>query len=167
MTDLDLAARAAELLQTVLYANLATASQGQPWNTPATAIADSRLTLYWSSWTEAVHSKNIAANPRAFITYYDSTRERGTNNRRCLYLQCQANVVTSQEEAYRAHELLYPGEPVDLADFFDTGLRRFYRATPQAAWLNCLSEQQLSPATVDMREAVSLDAIRAAYTRAG
>ncbi|RKR03372.1 pyridoxamine 5'-phosphate oxidase [Kushneria sinocarnis] len=155
-------ARCVELLNTCLYANIATIGGEQPWNTPATAIADSSLNIYWSSWTEAVHSKNILANPRVFITYYDSTRERGTNNRRCLYLRCEAAVVSDRHEACAAHELLYPDEEVQLDDFLDSGLRRFYRATPLQAWLNCLSEQQVQPNTIDMRVEVPLEEIRGA-----
>ncbi|MES1956276.1 pyridoxamine 5'-phosphate oxidase family protein [Salinisphaera hydrothermalis] len=159
----DLGARCAEILNICLYANIATCGDDQPWNTPATAIPDSHLDIYWSSWIEAVHSKNILANPRAFITYYDSTRPRGTNNLRCLYLRCEAAVVQDHDEARAAHELLYPGEKIQLDNFFDSGLRRFYRARPLQAWLNCLSEQQVQPDTIDMRREVSLQDIRAAY----
>lgn len=163
MNETELGMRAAELLSTLLYANLATADDNLPWNTPVTAVPAANLDLYWSSWTEAVHSKNIHANPNIFITYYDSTRARGTNNHRCLYLLCQATVVSAPEEARMAHELIYPAAPISLDDFFGSGLRRFYRARPLRAWLNCLSEQQLQPGTLDMRQEVSLAAIRHAF----
>lgn len=158
--DQDLGTRCAEILSTCLYANIATAQNDQPWNTPATAVPDSNLDLYWSSWTEAVHSKNIMANPRVFVTYYDSMRDRGTNNLRCLYLLCEAAVVSDETEAHKAHELLYPGEDIQLDDFFAPGLRRFYRARPLQAWLNCLSEKQVQKNTIDMRVEVPLEDIR-------
>ncbi|WP_423820613.1 pyridoxamine 5'-phosphate oxidase family protein [Salinisphaera sp. SPP-AMP-43] len=163
MNEPDLGMRAAEILSALLYANIATASDNLPWNTPVTAVPAANLDLYWSSWTEAVHSKNIHANPDIFVTYYDSTRARGTNNHRCLYLRCRAVVVSDPDEAIAAHELIYPGAPVGLDDFFGVGLRRFYRARPIQAWLNCLSEQQLQPGTLDMRVEVSLAAIRRAF----
>lgn len=158
----DLGTRCAEILSTCLYANIATARNNQPWNTPVTAIADSDLTVYWSSWTEAVHSKNILANSSVFVTYYDSTRPRGSNNHRCLYLLCDAGIVDDPNEARKAHELIYPGKDVNLDDFFDPGPRRFYRAQPMRAWLNCLSEKELGPDTQDMRVEVSLQDIAAA-----
>ncbi|MES1938220.1 pyridoxamine 5'-phosphate oxidase family protein [Salinisphaera hydrothermalis] len=76
MNTQDLGARGAELSSTILYANVATSHDDRPWNTPVTAIADTNLDLYWSSWTEAIHSRNIRANPTVFVTYYDSMRER-------------------------------------------------------------------------------------------
>lgn len=167
MEKQDLGKRCAEILSTCLYANIATAQDNQPWNTPVTAVPDSSLNLYWSSWTEAVHSRNILANPRVFVTYYDSTRERGTNNHRCLYLLCEASVVADRSEARGAHELIYPDKEVDLDGFFDSGLRRFFRAQPLQAWLNCLSEQQLQPSTLDMRVEVSLKDIRLAAHEPG
>lgn len=165
MNAQELGARGAEILSTVLYANIATSHDDRPWNTPVTAIADANIDLYWSSWTESIHSRNIQANPSVFVTYYDSMRERGTNNHRCLYLRCDAAVVADRDEARRAHELIYPGQDVDLEAFFGDGLRRFYRARPIQAWLNCLSEQQLEPSTVDMRVEVPLEDLRAARAR--
>jgi hypothetical protein len=162
MTDQSLAARAAELLRTCLYANVATANNGQPWNTPVLAVSDSQFNLYWSSWHRAVHSVNLAENPNTFLTLYDSTRARGSNNLRCLYLQCLGSVVTEEAEAKKAFELIYPGETMNLADFYEPGLKRFYKAIPQRAWLNCLSERDLTPATIKMREEVPLELLRAA-----
>ena len=160
MNEQDLGARAAELLRTCAYANVATESEGQPWNTPVLAVSDKDLNIYWSSWHQATHSRNISHNPRAFLTLYDSTRARGTNNLRCLYLLCETQTVADEDEAAKAHQLVYPGEEIVLADFFEPGLKRFYRATPQRAWLNCLSERELTPATLKMRVEVSLEQIR-------
>lgn len=162
MNSRDTGARCAEILHTCQYANIATCRDNQPWNTPVTAVPDAELNLYWSSWAQAVHSRNILANPQVFITFYDSTRERGTNNMRCLYLRCEASEVSDLEEARKAHGLIYPDERIDLADFSGDGLKRFYRARPLAAWVNILSERELQPATVKMREEVPLESIRLA-----
>lgn len=158
----DLVAHAVQLLNGLPYFNVATESEGQPWNTPVWAARDQHLNLYWSSWVKAVHSQNIAQNPRAFLTLFDSTRKRGTNNLRCLYLQCSAVVVNDVEEADNAFQLLYPDETLHLQDFLGEGQKRFYRATPVKAWLNCLSERQLTPSTIKMREELPLDALAAA-----
>lgn len=165
--SIDLAERSAEILTRCLYANIATSSEDIPWNSPVTAIPDPALTFYWSSWAQAVHSRNIAANPRAFLTFYDSTRARGTNNLRCVYLQCEAGEVTDADEAEKAFALLYPDDvltnkTVDLTSFLGEGIKRFYRATPMQAWLNSLSEKELEPSTLKMRTEVSLDALKAA-----
>ncbi|WP_407353276.1 pyridoxamine 5'-phosphate oxidase family protein [Luteimonas sp. R10] len=162
MENQDLGSRCAEILRTCLYANIATCNGNEPWNTPVTAVPDSELDFYWSSWTEAVHSQNIRANPNVFFTFYDSTRARGTNNMRCLYLRCEAATVSDRAEAHRAHELVYPDEAVSLGDFFAPGPKRFYRARPLQAWLNVLSERELQPSTVKMRVEVPLESIRLA-----
>ncbi len=162
MDNDDLPKKAAELIATYPYLNIATAQHDLPWNSPVFAVPDEHLCFYWSSWIEAVHSKNIQANPNTFITLYDSTRPRGTNNFRCLYLQCTAQVVTDQQEAGKAFALVYPEEPINLADFLDSGLKRFYRATPRKAWLNCLSERDLTPATLKMRVEVPWELIQRA-----
>ncbi|HET7267981.1 MAG TPA: pyridoxamine 5'-phosphate oxidase family protein [Oleiagrimonas sp.] len=162
MTDNEAGARCADILHNCQYANIATCADNQPWNTPATAVPDHELDFYWSSWTQAVHSQNIDANPLAFLTFYDSTRARGTNNRRCLYLRCEAAVVTAEAAARKAHGLIYPDQPVELGDFLDAGLKRFYRARPVQAWINVLSESELRPDTVKMRTEVALEQIKAA-----
>lgn len=61
-----------------------------------------------------------------------------------------------------AAALLYPDEPVNLPDFLAPGLKRFYKASVQRAWVNCLSERQLTPETTKMRQEVSLEQLRAA-----
>lgn len=160
----NLAHRCTEILQTCQYANIATCQNNQPWNTPVTAVPDANLNFYWSSWIKAIHSKNISANPAVFLTFYDSTRKRGTNNQRCLYLRCQASAVTDEVEAKKAHELIYPNQPVAMSNFLGDGLKRFYRATPLEAWVNVLSERQLKPDTLKMREQVDLENIKTALS---
>ncbi len=153
---------AASLLATCRYINIASVGDDGPWNTPVTAVADAGLGLYWSSWIQAQHSRNIRADARVFLTLYDSTRERGTNRLGCLYLRARARQVEERDEAEKAHRLIYPGTAVELDGFLDAGPKRFYCATPEAAWLNDLSERELTPQTVKMRMEVPLAAIRAA-----
>lgn len=160
MTADESAARARELLAQFNYYNVATEGGGQPWNSPVWAVPDTDVNLYWSSWTKAMHSQNIARNPKTFLTVYDSTRKRGTNNQRCLYLQCTTVAVEDEAEARKAFPLVYPGEALDLKDFLGAGLKRFYRATPVKAWLNCLSERELTPSTVKMRLEIPLAGLR-------
>ena len=161
-TNADLVARAVELLNGQPYFNVATESDGQPWNTPVWAARSRDLSLYWSSWVKAVHSQNIEKNPRVFLTLFDSTRKRGTNNLRCLYLQCTAAAVVDPGEAQEVAALLDPGDVVELADFLESGQKRFYRAIPKQVWLNCLSERELTPSTVKMRVEVPLELLKAA-----
>ena len=162
MQETELLARAAELIKQFPYLNLASSAADRPWSSPVYAVHDGELNFYWSSWTEAAHSVNLARNPRASFTIYDSTRPRGTNNYRCLYVDCTVATITGRAEAERAFRMIYPDQPVALADFLAPGIKRFYEAKPRAAWLNCLSERELTPSTLKMRVEISLPALRAA-----
>ena len=64
--------RAAEILQQIQYATLATVNtEGQPWNSPVAALHDGMLNVYWISDKEGQHSRNILSNGRVFIVIYD------------------------------------------------------------------------------------------------
>lgn len=161
---MELATRARELLAAIAYINLATVSpDGRPWNTPVYAVHDEQLRFYWSSWKEAEHSKNLRTNPAVFFTLYDSTRQRGDNNRRCLYFAGEAVELADAAEIQRGLALLYAEDAseMDAAEFLDEGLRRIYRAMPHAAWLNDKSERQVTRETVKMRVDVALEDLRA------
>jgi nitroimidazol reductase NimA-like FMN-containing flavoprotein (pyridoxamine 5'-phosphate oxidase superfamily) len=162
MQDSDLVARAAELIKTIPYLNLATCAADRPWSSPVYATHDGDLNFYWSSWKEAIHSVNLVGNPRASFTIYDSTRPRGTNNYRCLYVECTVTTIADTAEAEHAFRMIYPDHAVALEDFLAPGIKRFYKAKPTAAWLNCLSERELTPTTLKMRIEVGLPALRAA-----
>lgn len=164
MNDIDLANRAAGILNNSLYSNIATSKNDVPWNTPVTALPDMDLNFYWSSWTQAEHSKNILFNSSVFMTFYDSTRARGTNNLMCLYLKCTAREVSDASEAKKSFKLLYPDDQIDLENFLGDGIKRFFCAEPQQAWLNCLSEKELEPTTLKMRTEVSIESIKNAMT---
>ena len=160
MNDDNLGFAAAQLIRTCPYANIATSFDDKPWNTPVFAVADDQLNFYWSSWVKAAHSENLLKNPNVFLTLYDSTRPRGTNNFQCLYLQGTATPVTTHDEIQKAYALVYPGEEPQLEQFSPNALKNFYKATPKVAWLNCLSERNLTPTKLKMRVEVSLDDIK-------
>lgn len=160
---MELAKRAYELLASNDYINIATASaDGLPWNTPVYAVYDQDLNLYWSSWKKAVHSLNIRANGKIFVTIYDSTRKRGDNNQRCLYLQGTAVELDDVAEIESALALLYGDEESvePPSSFVEAGQRRLYRADLDQAWLNDKSERQVTSETIKMRIDVSLEDIR-------
>lgn len=60
------------------FMTLATAdSVGVPWVSPVEFACDEALRFYWTSVTDARHSQNIRANPRAALSIYDSTQTPG------------------------------------------------------------------------------------------
>ena len=66
--------RAKEILAKMQYATVATTTpDGKPWNSPVAHEIDENYVIYWFSDRENQHSKNVRANPYAFIVIYDST----------------------------------------------------------------------------------------------
>jgi hypothetical protein len=156
---MDLEERARELILKIEYLNIATASlSGVPWNSPVYAVTDENLKFYWSSWKDAQHSRNIRSNPQIFCTLYDTTRKRGDNNRRCLYFDALSTEVNSEDEVSKGIHLLYPDEANEMKpkDFLGDGLRRIYSASPLHAWLNDISERQVTSQTIKMRIEIDL-----------
>ena len=163
---MELEERAKELLSKIEYLNIATASLSSvPWNTPVYAVADKSLKFYWSSWKDAQHSQNIRSNPKIYCTLYDTTRKRGDNNRRCLYFDALAAEVISEEEVSKGTSLLYPEEvdKMNPTDFLGDGLRRIYSAEPLNAWLNDISERQVTKETIKMRVEIDLEKLKYLY----
>lgn len=160
---MELETRAKELLELNEYINIATASQdAQPWNTPATGVYDSELSFYWSSWKNAQHSINVRANSKVFLTLYDSTRKRGENHQRCLYVKATATELLDPSEISLAINLLYEQSSNQKpSDFLGDAERRMYKAIPEQLWLNDLSEKEVTRETIKMRIEVSLDGVRA------
>lgn len=61
-----------ELVFNVAFMNLATSdADGVPWASPVEFACDEELRFYWFSATDARHSENIRANPRAAMSIYD------------------------------------------------------------------------------------------------
>lgn len=159
--SMDLEIRAHEILNNIEYVNIATISKdGDPWNTPVYARFDESLNMYWSSWIDAEHSKNVRDNGKVFCTIYDSKRRRGDNNRRCLYLKGRSIEVGDVNEVDKAISLLYPEEGEKSESFLGEGLRRIYSAVLSEAWLNDKSERQVTRDTVKMRVPISLELLK-------
>lgn len=151
---MELVTRAYELLNSIEYINIATVSDaGMPWNTPVYAKFDECINFYWSSWKEAEHSKNIRFNPEVFITLYDSTRKRGDNNRRCLFVKAQAFELTEDELIERGINLLYGNDIKipELGEYIGDAIKRIYITKPSKFWLNDKSEREVTLETVKMR----------------
>jgi general stress protein 26 len=67
---------------------------GSPWNTPVWGYFDDELNLYWASWPNNQHSRNIASNPRIFVVLYDSHAPEGEATG--LYMEMTARVLSSK-----------------------------------------------------------------------
>lgn len=128
---------AQRILDEIPYATIATVNDaGEPWNTPVFCAHDG-FTIYWSSHPDSVHSKNIAANGRAFLAIYNS--KAGEGEGLGVYIQAKVHVVDDEQEIRRVLDLLGTrrGKPfLHVEKFMNNGLQRIYVAEPLEAWTN-------------------------------
>lgn len=135
--------QAKAVLDSINYITVATVSEdGQPWNTPVAAYHfPDDYTLYWASWQENQHSKNIKANGKAFIVVYDSTPADNKPSAG-VYILAEAKELTDEQEVMEAAKVFGndPYNPSDGAQYLGDKPRRIYRAIPQKIWMNGDSE---------------------------
>jgi Pyridoxamine 5'-phosphate oxidase len=171
------AAFAADRLATIRYATVATCSPaGQPWNSPvyfalATAPAVGPAVgpapgpatgprFFWTSGRDAVHSRNIRANGRAFIVVYDSMVPEGTGGG--VYLDCRAAELADPAHLAAAATVLAArvGEPPwPTAAFVSPSPSRLYEAVAIRGWVDQRGTVDGHP--VDVRAEIDLAALTA------
>jgi len=134
----ELFGRAKQTLERIRNAALATAAtDGRPWNSPLYVALDEHLTFYWASRRDAVHSRNIAANPEVLLVVFDSVTDDHTGH--AVYVRGKA--VEINDEATLTHALECMArrkqEPSKAAaDFLPPHERRMYKVEPETIWTN-------------------------------
>lgn len=108
-------ATARAVIDAIRYITVATvSSKGEPWSTPVAGYHfDGDYTLYWASWADNQHSKNIRDTGKAFITIYDSTPADAATDG--VYMQVEAYEITDQDEAMQA-ALVFGDDPYNPSD---------------------------------------------------
>jgi hypothetical protein len=144
--------KAIEIIRNVKYMTIATASEdGQPWNTPVAWFRFNRdYVLYWASWVDNQHSKNIRDNGKAFIVIYDSTPADGKPSAG-VYIQAETSELNDKDEVMQAAKV-FGNDPYNSSDgheYLGAKPRRIYKATPQKMWLN--SDGNINGNFVDTR----------------
>jgi hypothetical protein len=143
MTADDIAAHARTLLDTNGFLTLGTVDPaGRPWTSPVYFAAAGLREFYWSSETDAVHSRNLAACRHVSIVVFDSSVRpyRG----RALYAVGAAAELHGDDLDHGLR--VYPG-PVDRGataltrdDVTGSSPYRLYRATATDVWVLCPRE---------------------------
>jgi hypothetical protein len=140
MTHDDLAVHAQDLIDTNLYMTLGTADpDGRPWATPVYFAAASMREYYWTSTSDARHSRNLVERPQVSIVVFDSTVP--PYHGRAVYAAGEAQELTGVD-LDRGLEI-YPG-PDDRGgarltrdDVIAPSPYRLYRATASDLWILC------------------------------
>lgn len=130
--------KAASIIQTILYINIASITpDGKPWNSPVYCAFDRDLNFYWLSWKLNQHSKNIRNNPSVFVTIYDSTVLAGTGIG--VYLEGKAYELKNPKDIFLGIKEVYKREkrsPREVIQFLKKFPRRAYKFVPEKAWIN-------------------------------
>lgn len=156
MSKDNLAKRAAEVIKTIKYMNIATVTpEGDPWNTPVFFAYDKQLNLYTHSWNKNQHSINIESSGKAFITIYDSTTQQGEGFG--VYIQAKAKVTTSPKELLAAVKTVYkrldkPARAV--SQFLGAHPKRGYMFILEKMWVN--GDTKIKGRRVDNRIEVNI-----------
>jgi hypothetical protein len=141
--DAGLVAHARAIIDANLYLILGTADpDGQPWMSPVYFAPGSYREFYWTSTTDARHSRNIAERPRVSIVVFNSTVP--PYHGRAVYAVGVARDL-SGGDLDRALDL-YPrpggddATPVTREDVTAPSPYRLYAATVSDMWVLCPRE---------------------------
>lgn len=132
-----------KVLDDISFGTLATATpDGQPWNSPVVMVHDSELNLYWFSDRDSQHGRNVQANPRVFVVFYDSTVPANILKLdRGFYVEATAREINDPEIIEHALSLRPDPRRYVVADFAAPNPRRVYQATPSRVWINDIEKR--------------------------
>ncbi|WP_331771475.1 pyridoxamine 5'-phosphate oxidase family protein (plasmid) [Embleya sp. NBC_00888] len=135
LSDEDLCDIAADVLRSVRYLTLGTASRGgASWMTPLAHAWDHRDAFYWMSPADARHSRNIEENPAVSVLVFDLG---ATGADQALFGSGTARMLDDEETAQGCatyYERRYPDPAVRAQrsrppdDFRGAAPNRLYRA---------------------------------------
>ncbi len=119
---------AEEIISSNIYMTIATASEnGKPWASPVFFAHDEDFNLYWVSYKEATHSRNIHGRKEIGIVVFDSTLPEGKGEG--IYFDAVAKALDDDNEIRKAMEIL--SARVTIEDF---KIKRIEDVTVQGAW---------------------------------
>ncbi|MEK7076767.1 MAG: pyridoxamine 5'-phosphate oxidase family protein [Patescibacteria group bacterium] len=134
----ELVSRAKEIISKILYITVATVSdRDEPWNAPVFAAYDRDYNFYWGTYRNSQKSKNIRANPTAFLVIYDSTAPAGTGEG--VYIKATALELEDLKEIKLAYDLLCVRHTAPFWKWEAVQSNapiRLYKAVPEKVWMN-------------------------------
>lgn len=161
----EVAVHARELLDANSFLTLGTVDpNGRPWTSPVYFAASGLREFYWSSRTDAVHSRNLTERPQVSIVVFDSSVR--PYHGRALYAVGAACELTG-DDLERGLQV-YPGSgdrgatALTRDDVTGSSPYRLYRASATDLWVLCPREPgqpcPLHGLAEDHRTRIDLDA---------
>ncbi|MDB5163892.1 MAG: pyridoxamine 5-phosphate oxidase-related FMN-binding protein [Candidatus Saccharibacteria bacterium] len=120
------------LIENNVFMVIATAdSTGKPWISPVGFTYDDSYNLYWVSYKEALHSKNIISRPEVAITIFGQMPDKSYDG---VYIDATATELDNEAEiqiaidefAKRSQDSKFTVE--SIADVTDNAAWRMYKA---------------------------------------
>lgn len=132
----DLTSDTQRIISSIFYMTIATTnSDGTPWISPVYFNYDDHCSLYWVSYKDAIHSRNVTENKKASISIYNSGAAIWEGNG--VYLQCDIVVLESQDDIQRGIDIYHGGRHIphgfdrkDVSDYVGDKPWRMYKAVP-------------------------------------
>lgn len=142
-------ATARAILDSLKFIAIATVGEdGQPWNTIVAPFHfPGEYIYYWISWQENQHSKNIAANRKAFAVAYDSTPDGGAVNN-AVYMLVDAQPVDDTQEVAKVAAAIGIG-PSQEPQLLGQDARRLYKIVPNKIWTD--GDDEIDGNHIDIR----------------
>ncbi len=144
---MDRVTRAKEIVSKIVYVTIATSSkEAEPRSTPVHAAFDDLYNIFWTSFSDTQHSKNIRENPRVYISIYDEGISQGDG----IYVKAKAVELSDPLEIENAVALVYGRKektPRNAEEFMGESMRRMYKATPEQFWVSLDEDVKKDPAT--------------------
>jgi len=132
-------------------------ANGTPWASPVYYATDDYRELFWVSYPEAQHSRNLAVRPELSIVVFDS--QLPINTGQAVYMSARAERLADDDvedgiAVFSRRTLAHGSTAWTAADVLRPDGVRLYRATVAQHWI--LRPDPLTGATVDKRTAVAL-----------
>lgn len=144
-----------EILQQNMYCVVSSVQDdGTPWASPVFFGFDTDNKIYWRSWVDSNHSRNLRARPKAFVCVFDSRQPWGKGEG--LYLQGTVRQIEGKAEAEYALTIIdsRSPQPKQVQEFLAPNPRRIYEFTPKKAWIN--SDSSINGQFIDTRKEAAL-----------
>jgi hypothetical protein len=146
MTHDDLVAHARAIIDASRYLTLGTADpDGHPWTTPVYFAPGSDREFYWTSTTDARHSRNLAERPQVSVVVFDSTV--APYHGRAVYAVGVARDLSGGDLDRALAAYPRPGgddaTPVTREDVTAPSPYRLYVVTVSDMWVLCPREPRL------------------------
>lgn len=152
-----------KIISDISYMVIATTDESSvPWNSPVYFNFDDECNLYWISYKDAKHSRNVVSNPKASIIIFDSTAPVWHGDG--VYLQCDVTELADEAEIQKAIDVYYGGRHIphgmdrkDVSDYVGGKPWRIYRASPYDISTLSRDDCEIAGYPIDQRTSAKSD----------